>query len=426
MIRLLGAMAGVWLTTVTSQVPPPNPQLTTAAVEAARAEGDAMFRKVHAEALFSNETHANTMGLIQLRHRPSGFLCTFHTGAPQNRIVVFRSLTVGNDVGCITAEGAWQQTLFLFRTPEKSNAELLADAEREVRTDDPAVQPHTPLRPALELPHMSGFTPPEHLASSQASATHGFYNVLGKIGDWAVEYRFNGAPDVADLGPVLGAAWTATVAERWKYLATGGTLQAASAAPPASAAASDPKAEATALIAASNGADLFENVTRGKVVALLHRPSGFVCNFDPGQAENRVQIFANAVRGADVGCTTREADAVVSYFITKLPGALSLDQLMRICLADIKRTHPDVAPFEGPTVNLTMKPGSAPPVEHLTGRVIYLDHGEKAYSRVSVAIVRGWMVEQRVTVPIDKQTVADLVGELGMQSVLKQMTAEHA
>jgi hypothetical protein len=425
MIRLLGAMAGLWLTTVTSQVPSPNPQMTAAAVEAARAEGDSILRKAHAEALFVNETHANSLGLIQLRHRPSGFLCTFHAGAPQNRIVVFRSLTVGNDVGCITAERAWQQTLFLFRTPEKSNAELLADAEREVRADDPTVQPHTPLREALELPPMFGFTPPAHLASSQASATQGFYNVLGKIDDWAVEYRFSGAPDVADFGPVLGAAWTATIAERRKYLATGGSLQPAGV-PAAPAAGGDSKAEGAALIAASNGADLFENVTDSKVVALRHRPSGFVCNFDPGEAENRVQIFANATRGNDVGCTSREADAVVSYFITKLPAELSLDQLMRVCLADIRRVHPDVAPFEGPAVSLNMKPGAAPTVEHLTGRFTYVDHGEKAYSRVSVAIVRGWMVEQRVTVPIDKQTLADLIGELGMLSALKQMTAEHA
>ena len=63
-------------------------------------------------------------------------------------------------------------------------------------------------------------------------------------------------------------------------------------------------------------------------------------------------------------------------------------------------------------------------MEHQTARFTYKDHGEPAYSRVSVGIVRGWMIEQRITAPAAEAMAADLIGEIGMIAALDRMSRQ--
>ncbi len=117
MVKLSLAVASVLLlvAATTARAQPP----TADQIAAARAEGDALLRTAHAEALFVNETGAGAKptAAILLRHRASGFLCMFDPGKPENQVSVFRSLTVGADVGCTTRGPTALQSLFIFRAP---------------------------------------------------------------------------------------------------------------------------------------------------------------------------------------------------------------------------------------------------------------------------------------------------------------------
>jgi hypothetical protein len=52
----------------------------------------------------------------------------------------------------------------------------------------------------------------------------------------------------------------------------------------------------------------------------------------------------------------------------------------------------------------------------------YTQNGERVFSRLSVALVRGWAVEQRITAAINDALVADLMGEVSMAAELSEMT----
>jgi hypothetical protein len=423
MVKLSLAVASVLLlvAATTARAQPP----TADQIAAARAEGGALLRTAHAEALFVNETGAGAKptAAILLRHRASGFLCMFDPGKPENQVSVFRSLTVGADVGCTTRGPTALQSLFIFRAPEKSLAALLEDAEREVKGGDPSAQVLTPPPPDPLLKLPAFMKVPDHVSASLLSGKSGHRIVLGKFGDWAVETRFQGGPLVA-TSFALDPVWLMTVAEGQRH---GPSNSEIAQAPPATPEALH--AQGDELVARSHAPDLFENVTSDKFISVRHRPSGFVCTFDPDQSENAIQVFGGArPRGEDIGCTSREAGMVVSYFVTKFPVAVTPLQAAQVYVREIKQMHPDAADAKGPflNTNITPKPGDPPPAPHVTAHITYTDHGEVAYSRLCVAVVNGWVIEQRITAPLAQQQVADLLGELAMINATNKMSAQHA
>jgi len=416
-VALASALLSVSSATSGAPVAPAADQIA-----AARLEGDTLLHSAHAEALFVNETGsgAKPTAAILLRHRASGFLCLFDPGKPQNQVSVFRSLTVGADVGCTTQGPTAIQNLYIFRAPEKSLSALLDDAEHEVKVGDPSAQVLAPRSDPLQgLPAFVKV--PDHVSSSLSSAAHGYRIVLGKFGDWAVETRFSGGPLVA-ASWALDPIWLMTMTEGQRHGPVSELAQAAPATPEALHAQGDD------LVARSHAPDLFENATTDKVIRVRHKPSGFVCTFDPDQSENAIQVYVGArPRGEDVGCTSREGGMVVSYFVTKFPVAVTRAQAAEVYMLDIKRMHPDVASAKGPflQLNMTPKPGDPPPVDHVTAHLTYVDHGEVAYSRLCVAVVNGWVIEQRITAPIAQQQTADLLGDLSMLSATKTMSAKQ-
>ena len=344
----------------------------------------------------------------------------FDPGKPENRVSVFRSLMPGSDVGCTTRGLTALQTLYLFRAPEKTTADLMADAEREVRGGDPLVQVQAPLSPdPLDLP---GFMQvPEHISASLQSPRQGYRIVIGKAGDWAVETRFQGAPTVSE-SRVLDPLWLVTIAEGQRH---GPSIQPAAQAAVFTREALH--AQGDELVARSRAPDVFENVTTQKLISVRHKPSGFVCTFDPRQSENALQVLGPLPRGDDVGCITRAGGMVVSYFVTRFPVAVTPQQAIQVYLREVKQMHPDVAQAKGPFLNANTqsKPGEPPPVQRLTAHLTYVDHGDTAYSRLCVAVVNGWVIEQRITAPLAQQKVADLLGEVGMIDATSKMSRER-
>ena len=79
----------------------------------------------------------------------------------------------------------------------------------------------------------------------------------------------------------------------------------AAASPPADPAqVARSRAEGDAVIAKAGVADLFENVTAGAPIRLRHKPSGYVCGFDPGKPGKEIQL-SRASRGATTWSAAR-------------------------------------------------------------------------------------------------------------------------
>lgn len=89
--------------------PPP----TAAEIAAARKEADAIAAASGAAAFFDNVT---TTASPALKHKASGLVCSFNSGSPINRILLFRP-PGGDSFGCNTGRGPRSFSVFLDRAP---------------------------------------------------------------------------------------------------------------------------------------------------------------------------------------------------------------------------------------------------------------------------------------------------------------------
>lgn len=411
---------------------PPTPPPSPAVIAAARAEGDALLKDASAEDLFDNETGQDgRTAAIVLRHRASGFRCIFNPGAKLNKVFVFGALTRGDDVGCRTQTRAEVFNLYIYRAPQMTNADLLANAAREIKQELPGAQASAPQSPsASTVAPPAGLSLPDNVTSDFASATAGAHVVIGKVGDWAVQARFEDGPKIGERAAMLDRIWTAIVLEGQRHAQFAGSPPAASSAAPHAMAKLTPeqaRAEADRLIADAHAEGVFENVTKGDTPEVRHRLSGFVCGFEPGQPDNAIRILPRQPRGTDVACDTREVFGIMSFFVTLMPPGATVQDAFKLCLVDIVHSHPGVALAKGnfPTINAKPGPGAPPPPPRLTARLTYTDAGRKVFSRVSVAMVNGWMIEQRLTAPMDDKVVAaDMLGEMLITLSVNRMAAD--
>ena len=407
-----------------AQAPVGPPPIKPEDIAAAKAEGDALLKAAKAEDLFDNETGRDGGRAIVLRHTASGYRCVFNPGKAVNKVEVFKSLRRGDDVGCTSQTFSDVRTLYLFKVPESTEPALLESAAREVKARYPSARLYTPKddRPARPSPPDA----PKPLTASYMSDDGSDRIVLGKIGDWAVQYLFSGGKEVADLGPILDPFWTTTVLEgqRWRASASRDaalpTSQATAAGKPQPKSTPEAaRAEAAGLIARAAAGAVFEDVTKDTLPSLRHKPSGFICTFEPGQPDNALTIFPGKTPGDDVACTTRSNNALNVMYVTKFAVALSVDDALRVYLTEIKRAHPDVEGAKGTFGDMsTNRPGSP---QRRTARLTYAMNGEKAFSRVSVAVINGWVIEQRITAPLADAMGADLLGEILMMGAVERM-----
>jgi hypothetical protein len=94
---------------------------------------------------------------------------------------------------------------------------------------------------------------------------------------------------------------------------------------------------------------------------------------------------------------------------------MTLDQAFRIYMADVTGAHPDAKLAEGPFGDaVATRPGGPPPIPRRTARMTYRETGQEVFSRLSVALVGEWIVEQRFTGPKAKAAELDAGAELLM------------
>lgn len=114
-------------------------------VEEARVHADSLIAEAGVEAWFTNITETD---VAQIRHEPSGMICTFPAVDPRNVINLYPSFAggprPGDDVGC----AAWWEDTFITmvasRYPQGYDQEsLMASAIGDVRRSWENIKPHT-------------------------------------------------------------------------------------------------------------------------------------------------------------------------------------------------------------------------------------------------------------------------------------------
>jgi hypothetical protein len=177
------------------------------------------------------------------------------------------------------------------------------------------------------------------------------------------------------------------------------------------------KAYADDLIRKSGAADLFENATTGPRPLVRHKASGLLCAFVE-DSNNEIQLYDGGPRGSDVGCMSHAQGALLSMYAWRPPAPMTLDQAYAKYMGEIRRDH---APVK------TLKEGLEPPpagskVPPLRNGLFELNmNGKTANSRLSVAVVNGWVVEQRLTSPPIFADRLDKMGETVMRQTVTAM-----
>lgn len=105
--------------------------LTAETLAAASAEADALIANTGAPQLFEN---VSSEGLVKVRHKASGLLCTFVPGLADNRITLYSSPDTDDDVGCNADFGPAYFTYYATRySPGYSAEDSARDAYVAIR-----------------------------------------------------------------------------------------------------------------------------------------------------------------------------------------------------------------------------------------------------------------------------------------------------
>ena len=166
------------------------------------------------------------------------------------------------------------------------------------------------------------------------------------------------------------------------------------------------RAEGDALIAQAGAADLFDNLTGQNAadIKLLHKASGLICAFNPGQPANRVVVFDTAVRGDEIACSTAGAVGERTLYASRAPGRTLADAFARD-LAQVKKSHPGAQDYALPqgTDSPFLAMLNIPPMPASKTARFIADH---QFTSVSSAMVGDWALEFRFTCPEENDDVA--------------------
>jgi hypothetical protein len=178
----------------------------------------------------------------------------------------------------------------------------------------------------------------------------------------------------------------------------------------------DPPADAARLIGQASADGVFTVVPSEPTVAVRHTRSGLVCRMNPANT-NRVIIFPQAARGEDVGCESSSAGEQIKLYATRFPFATTVAQQVQGAAAAIQQHYPGARPYQ---MALRASADGLPPSQS-AHFVVRNSDGAQEYTRVSVAIINGWVIKLRYTAPAadDETTQRDaLIADRIWASVL--------
>lgn len=174
----------------------------------------------------------------------------------------------------------------------------------------------------------------------------------------------------------------------WRALIALSMLVAA----PAWAQEAEPQATpGSELIAAASAEGVFELLPGEGIVTLRHMRSGLVCRMALGAA-NRLLIFPQAARGEDVACDSHDGRVGVTLYATRFSFETSLAEQIEGASAAVRTRFPGARALPTP-VRASAEPGMP---ERASARFIVTNaEGAPTYSRIDVALVRGWAIKLR-------------------------------
>ena len=182
-------------------------------------------------------------------------------------------------------------------------------------------------------------------------------------------------------------------------------------------------APAEALIGQSRAEGVFEALPAEHLVVVRHERSGLICRLDPTHT-NRLLIFPQAARGEDVACDSEGARVSTRIYATRYSFETDVDQQLAGAVAAIRTLHPD-ARVRPPTMDAR---ASALPASRSAHFLIPQDGGGQLYSRVSVAMIGGWVIKMRYTaVAPDAQAAqqAELESTMLWNATLGEVSAQR-
>jgi hypothetical protein len=186
--------------------------------------------------------------------------------------------------------------------------------------------------------------------------------------------------------------------------------------PPSAEAIANAHRAADGLIASAKVGDLFQNLTAAAEPTVRHRGSGLRCSFGTvadAWAKDSLAVFSSGLpRGDDVGCNIHFQSYLVSLDASRQQTTPSLDAVTAYYVKSVLALHPQARPYVGPYVEPKALPPGFPAVR--TVRFAFDDADGRVFSRLSVAIVNGWVIEERVTGPYDDAQFGDLIATAEM------------
>jgi hypothetical protein len=186
--------------------------------------------------------------------------------------------------------------------------------------------------------------------------------------------------------------------------------------PPSPQAVADARRAADSLIASARVGDLFQNLTDAAEPTVRHRGSGLRCSFGTvadAWAKDSLAVFSSGLpRGDDVGCNIHFQGYLVSLDASRQQKTPSLDAVTAYYVKSILAVHPQARPYVGPYVEPKGLGPAFPAFRSV--RFAFDEAGGRTFSRLSVAIVGGWVIEERATGPYDDAQFGDLLATAEM------------
>jgi hypothetical protein len=168
---------------------------TTAHLAEASAEADALISGTGLPDLFVNVSRD---GMVRIRHKVSGLVCSYLPGAQNNSLMVFDQGDgqPGDDVGCNADFGEVFLTYYATRYgPGYSAADSARDAANAIRNRWPDARPYEGAMAVVEPP--AGVTESEYAAlliGPEASPRYA-HALTAKVGEWIFKQRMTGDGD---------------------------------------------------------------------------------------------------------------------------------------------------------------------------------------------------------------------------------------
>jgi len=177
--------------------------------------------------------------------------------------------------------------------------------------------------------------------------------------------------------------------------------------------------------------DVFEDVSVGEWPQVRHRGSGLVCRFFPDLGVRPPFIVTGGLpRGDDVGCQLPVPSETQFHtvYATRYPQTPALEQALADAVQAIRAAYGSLQPYNGRWVEVPLKQeGLRPPPPSRSAIFLVQHEGRPHMTRVSVAVVNGWVIKHRFTTPVpesdeDIGVLGDTLAGMAWREILLRFT----